>query len=65
MSSTKTSAFLTTSLNLIASESIRAWAQSAHNLPIITKMASAALTKNPKADPQGFATYLTTLAMGM
>jgi F0F1-type ATP synthase membrane subunit c/vacuolar-type H+-ATPase subunit K len=43
---------------------MREWASSAHNLPIVTKMAVAAIAKNPRTKPADFATYLTLVAMG-
>lgn len=62
--STKADRFAQTAIALIESESIREWARSAHNLPIITKMAHIAITRDPKAKPQDFATMLTLTAMG-
>lgn len=57
-------AFTSEAIGLIQSESIRAWASSAHNLPILRRFAAATLAKNPEAKPADFATYLTLLAMG-
>lgn len=65
MSKTKAQKFTTAAIAAIQSPSIREWAQTAHNLPLITEMAQAAITKNPKLEPERFATYLLTVAMGM
>jgi hypothetical protein len=64
MTKSKATKFTTAAIAAIQSPSIRAWASSPHNLPIITEMAAQALSKNPKAKPQDFATYLTLTAMG-
>lgn len=55
-------AFLTAALEKVESKSIREWATSTHNYPIILKMAA----KPAKAgeDPTRFATYLVCVAMG-
>lgn len=55
----------TYALKHIQSDSIREWAQTAHNKPIIIKMAKEAVKKNPQAKPEDFATYLNLCAMGM
>lgn len=64
MSSTKPVRFVESAIALIESPSIQEWARTAHNLPIITKMAYIATTRNPKTKPQDFATMLTLTAMG-
>ena len=64
MSNTAAAEFVESAIALIESESIQAWARSDHNLPIITKMAFIAITRNPAAKPQDFATMLTVTAMG-
>lgn len=52
-------------IKLIQSVSMREWASSAHNLPIITQMAALAIKNNGgKADPTAFSTYLTLAALG-
>ena len=51
--------FALASIKLIQSDSMRAWALGAHNLPIIITMAS--IHKGTKAD---FAANLTLTAMG-
>lgn len=65
MSKPTAAKFTTTAIAAIQSPSIREWASTARNLPIITEMAKAAITKNPKAKPEDFATYLTCVAMGL
>lgn len=64
MSKSKAEKFTKAAIAAIQSPSMREWASSAHNLPIITEMAKSALSKNPKATSQEFATYLTLVAMG-
>lgn len=64
MSTTQAAEFAESAIALIESDSIREWARSARNLPIITKMAFIAISRNPKAKPQDFATALTLAAMG-
>lgn len=64
MSKSKATKFTTAAIAAIQSPSMREWASSARNLPIITEMAKSALSKNPKADPERFACYLTTIALG-
>lgn len=54
--------FTTAAIELLPSPSLKAWASSAHNLPIIQEAAKASI-KN-KRSPQDFATYLTLVAMG-
>ena len=60
-----TNHFLKAVFAAIQSESIRAWAQTPHNAPIVKQMAKEALKKNPNLTPQYFATYLTTVAMAV
>lgn len=43
---------------------MRTWATSDRNLPIVHELAAKMLAKDPAADPQRLATYLTLLAMG-
>jgi hypothetical protein len=64
MASSKADTFAVSAIALIQSESIRTWARSAHNLPIIQQMAAETLAKNPKATLEDFACYLTLVAMG-
>jgi hypothetical protein len=64
MSKSKAEKFTTAAIAAIQSPSMREWASSAHNLPIVTKMAVAAIAKNPRTKPADFATYLTLVAMG-
>lgn len=64
MSKSKAEKFTKAAIAAIQSTSMREWASSAHNLPIITKMAETALSKDPKAEPERFATYLTCIALG-
>lgn len=56
-------AFTTATINLLPSTSLKAWAQTAHNLPLIKAAAKAAQAKGQT--PQDLATYLTVVAMGM
>lgn len=65
MSNTKAAQFAESAIALIQSTSIQEWARSERNLPHIIKAAEAALTKNPKAEPQRFATMLIATAMGL
>jgi hypothetical protein len=58
------STFFTLTVGLIESASIKEWAQSAHNKPIIITAITAKLQRDPKAKPRDFATYLTLCAMG-
>lgn len=55
-------AFLSAALAAIESRSIRAWASSEHNAPIVLEMAKAAVAK--KSKPEALAAYLVCLAMG-
>jgi len=66
MSTSKTPAvvkkFFNDTLGHIESKSIREWASSEHNKPIILKMAASA--RNNGSDPVRFATYLVCIAIG-
>ncbi len=57
--------FLDAALEHVESKSIREWARSDHNRPIMLKMADGVLKKNPAADPLRFGTYVTCLAIGL
>jgi hypothetical protein len=60
-----TATFLAKAFAAIQSDSIRAWAQTEHNLPHVTRAAEEALAKNPKADPVAFAGMLAGIAIGL
>ena len=70
MTTIRCDAFMTTchffnlTVSHIQSQSIQAWATSAHNRPILLKEAARLLKLNSKADPLRFATTLTLLATG-
>lgn len=53
--------FIAASLGAIESRSIRAWAQTAHNAPIVREMAERAF--HLKHEPERFAAYLVCVAM--
>jgi hypothetical protein len=55
-------AYVTTALEAIESKSIREWATTKHNAPLIEKLALGAL--NHGTEPKRFATYLVCVAMG-
>lgn len=64
MSEQSPESFTRAAVALIQSESLRAWATSARNLPIVHQLAAKMLAKDPALDPQTLATYLTVIAMG-
>lgn len=63
MSKMTPEAFLDAALKHVESASIRAWATTDHNKPIVLKMAANSVEKN--TNPQYFATYLVCCAMGL
>lgn len=54
--------YLDQALTLVESTSIREWANTAHNRPILETMAQGAIDKG--SDPERFAAYLVCVAMG-
>ena len=53
-------------LEHVESESVRKWANSAHNRPIFEKMAQGAIDKNDGlVDPLRFGAYVVCLAIGL
>lgn len=61
------SAFLDRALARVESVSIRAWARTEHNLPLMLRLATIALSKggnNPENELR-FATFVTCEAMGL
>lgn len=60
------STFVDAAIARIESVSIRAWARSDHNAPIVASMGANALRKGGEsADPLRFSAYLVCLALGL
>jgi hypothetical protein len=64
MTRTEVDTFLATALSQVQSESIRKWATSAKNAPIIREMVLNYIAEKNAPQPGHFATYLTLVAMG-
>lgn len=52
-------------LSEVESDSVRNWANSAHNRPLWEKIAQRNLDKNPDTDVLRFSAYIVCQAMGM